>query len=64
MILEKLKEEEVDFVGYIHDPVIMTEVLFPPRADNFDSLTEYSPDGAFFKVELFQLPFLKSLWKY
>jgi hypothetical protein len=57
MILEKLTEELADTIGFIRDPVLMTEVLFPPKADNFDSLAEYSPDGKFFKVGLFQLPF-------
>ncbi|MBN1467759.1 MAG: hypothetical protein JW924_03455 [Fusobacteriaceae bacterium] len=32
--------------------------MFPPRADNFDSLAEYKEDGEFFKIELFQLPFI------
>jgi len=58
MILEKLSAKEAEFIGYIHDPVLMTEVLFPPKADNFDSLAEYEEEQGFFKIELFQLPFM------
>ena len=42
MLLEELTDEEVEIAGFVHDPVAMTECLFPPKCDNLKSLKNYS----------------------
>jgi len=52
MILEKLNEEEIQFMEMWHYPIAMIESLF----SNFDSLSEFEEDK-FGELRLYQFPF-------
>jgi len=57
MLIEKLSKEDIELVGFLHDPVFISECLFVSDLNKLDSLQYYKEDD-FFKVRLYQLPFM------
>ena len=60
MLIQKLTNEELEIIGFLHHPRIAAECLFPAKAENFESLKNYPKDDYSnkFVVRLYQLPML------
>ena len=56
MLLQKITEQELETISYLHDPNVGTAVLFEEKLPKLDSLKNFSEDS-YFHTRLYQIPY-------